>query len=204
VLKISGNYPEAYTHYEIKNRLFAEYSEKIDKIVMFGDSITEGVAWNELLGISGIANRGIGGDITEGFLNRLSDIYKLNPEMCFIMGGINDIRKGIPLETIIRNMERIISALEGHGIKVIIQSTLYVAKNYDKWKEINSKVKELNTWLERYCEERGIIYIDINRALADADALRKEYTYDGVHLLGSGYKIWGKMIMTIIEDEEKE
>jgi lysophospholipase L1-like esterase len=94
---------------------------------MLGDSITEGVAWNELLGISGIANRGIGGDTTEGIIGRLPNIYELNPEMCFIMAGINDIRKNIPVEIIIKNTDQIIGDLENHGIEVIIQSTLYVS-----------------------------------------------------------------------------
>jgi lysophospholipase L1-like esterase len=76
-------------------------------IVMLGDSITAGVEWNELLGIPNIANRGIGSDTTEGFYNRLENIYKIKPKICFIMGGINDIGYGIPVETILQNIEMI-------------------------------------------------------------------------------------------------
>ena len=37
---------------------------------MLGNSNTYGVDWVELLDREGIINRGIGSDITEGFLNR--------------------------------------------------------------------------------------------------------------------------------------
>jgi lysophospholipase L1-like esterase len=111
------------------------YKNKEYRVVMLGDSITAGVAWNELLGISGIANRGIGSDTTGGILGRLSNIYELNPKICFIMAGINDIGKNIAMEIIINNMTQIIDELENHGIEVIIQSTLYVSDEYGNWKK---------------------------------------------------------------------
>ena len=75
--------------YNVRRSLFEVYQPKDIRIVMLGDSITDKVDWNELLSRTDVVNRGIGSDITEGFINRLSDIYVLNPETCFIMGGIN-------------------------------------------------------------------------------------------------------------------
>jgi lysophospholipase L1-like esterase len=196
ILKFSGNYHETY---EIKNRLFSEYSERNYKIVMLGDSITEGVAWNELLGITDIANRGISGDTTQGILNRLQDIYKINPQICFIMAGINDIGKGISVDVITQNMERIIINLKNNGITVVVQSTLYVAKNERNWKSINAQVKRLNLWLEDYCTDNKTTFLDLNKILSIDDALNPEYTYDGVHLFGVGYKHWRNQILPIID-----
>ncbi|MDR2515943.1 MAG: GDSL-type esterase/lipase family protein [Spirochaetaceae bacterium] len=199
VIKISGNYHDFYTHYEMKNILFSIYEKGPYRIVMLGDSITEGVAWNELLGVMDIANRGIGGDTTEGILNRLSSIYELNPEICFLMAGINDIGKGIPVDIIIKNMEKIIMGLEHNGIKVIVQSTLFVSENAKNYDSINEKVGQVNKWLEKYCNDKNIIFLNINETLSINNYLNPEYTYDGVHLLGIGYDKWKELLLPIIK-----
>jgi lysophospholipase L1-like esterase len=185
-------------HYEIQNKLFSVYDDKNYKFVMLGDSITEGVAWNELLGIPDVANRGIGGDTTEGILNRLENIYAINPQFCFIMAGINDIGHNISVDIITENMEKIITGLENKGITVIIQSTLYVAKNNKEWEKTNAQVKQLNMWFEKYCNDKKNLYLDLNGILSADNALKSEYTYDGVHLLGIGYKCWRDLILPII------
>ena len=198
-LGIIKNNSAADTHYDVKNLLFSVYGRKEYRTVMLGDSITEGAAWNELLGIPDIANRGIGGDTSEGFYKRLPDIYGLNPELCFIMGGINDIFKGIPVKSILENMRKTVEELEGKGIKPVMQTALYVSKTRKNWKNINGNVDELNKGLKEMCAERGIIYADINEILSSEGGLREEYTYDGVHLYGRGYREWGKKVKEIIE-----
>jgi lysophospholipase L1-like esterase len=186
-------------YYEISGRLFSVYDEAYKyKIVMLGDSITAGVAWNELLGINYIANRGIGGDTTGGFIQRLENINKLEPEICFIMGGINDIYRGITVDEILKNFEIIIENLRKNGTEVIIQSTLYVSKEQPDWKVVNKAVDELNTGLKSMCIRNELLYIDVNIVLSSDNALNKEYTYDGVHLFGSGYNKWKELLIPII------
>lgn len=188
-----------YTSYEIRNGLFYMYNKAYTyKIVMLGDSITAGVEWNELLGLDYIANRGISGDTTKGFIDRLQTIYDLHPALCFIMGGINDIYGEIPLETIIKNMEIVIEEIRNHDITLIMQSTLYVAKSKTNSKKTNDKVNQLNTWLGNYCREKDIIFIDINKTLETDGALDEQYTYDGVHLLGNAYAKWRDLLLPII------
>jgi lysophospholipase L1-like esterase len=169
---------------------------------MLGDSITQGVEWNELLGRTDISNRGIGGDTTAGFLKRLPNIYTLKPELCFIMGGINDIGIGISVETIQDNMGKIITALLEHEIQPIMQSTLYVSNKTQNWKKTNNKVDAVNNWLKEICREQGLIFVDINNILSENGTLKNEYTYDGVHLNGLGYKEWGKIIKPMIIEEK--
>ncbi|GHU99862.1 hypothetical protein FACS189483_09550 [Spirochaetia bacterium] len=195
---ISGIYVNDVSLYDIKNDLFLVYNESGYEIVMLGDSITEGVSWNELLGINNIANRGIGGDFTDGFINRLTGIYKLRPEMCFIMGGINDLHHGITVEKILVNFERMIESMELHGITVIIQSTLYVSKERPKWEIINRSVNELNNGLQEICIRNDLLYLDVNNVVMDDGALNKKYTYDGIHLNGNGYNKWKELILTIL------
>jgi lysophospholipase L1-like esterase len=201
-LGIIENKTVIYSNYEILNKLFPVYDETYKyKIVMFGDSITAGVAWNELLGINYIANRGIGGDTTSGFIKRLGNIYELKPEICFIMGGINDIHSGITVDEILKNFEMIIENLHQKGIEVIIQSTLYVSKERPNWQTVNKAVDELNNGLKSVCVKNNLLYIDVNTILSSDNALNKKYTYDGVHLFGSGYNEWKKLIIPIIKNE---
>jgi len=188
--------------YDIQNELFSVYYPKKYRIVMLGDSITAGVAWNELLGMGDIVNRGIGGDTTGGFYNRLSGIYSVKPELCFIMGGINDIAGYNSVNTIKINFKKIIDDLLENGIIPIIQSTLYVSNKNPNWQRLNSSVYELNNELVKICHEKDIIFIDLNKILSKDGFLKKEYTYDGVHLTGLGYKEWGKIINSILMEYE--
>jgi lysophospholipase L1-like esterase len=180
--------------YAVRRSLFKVYRPTNIKTVMLGDSITYEADWNELLSRNDIANRGIGSDITEGFLGRLSDIYTLNPEVCFIMGGINDIGRGIPVKTIFANYTNIIKALKDNNIRPVIQSTLHVSTKQHNWKGINRRVDELNALLKEYAQAHGVSFIDVNSVLSVNGALKSSYTYDGIHLLGNGYDTWKELI----------
>jgi lysophospholipase L1-like esterase len=192
------SYKDNY-QYDVRTSLFSIYEKENIHIVMLGDSITQAAEWNELLGRADIANRGIGSDITEGFIDRLPDIYRLNPDMCFIMGGINDIGRNIPPERILQNIKEIIRKLEIHSITPVIQSVLYVSRHYPGWRRINQKVDEINMALREFCGEQGALFLDVNMVLADGEALDGQYTYDGVHLLGNGYEKWRDLILPMIE-----
>lgn len=166
------------------------YDSKAD-IVMLGDSITFGINWNELFNMN-IINRGIGSDTTEGFLSRIENIYSTNPKKVFIMGGINDLSRGVKVNQIFSNYIKIVEALKSKNIVPYIQSTLYTntsTRNY-----LNPNVTELNTLLKEYSIKNNITYIDLNEKLSKNNSLISDYTYDGVHLNSNGYKIWKKEI----------
>ena len=73
--------------YPLKIELFEIYKKIPCDIVMLGDSRTDGVNWNELLGRPNIVARGIPSDVTEGFLARMEYVYNLEPKLCIIQGG---------------------------------------------------------------------------------------------------------------------
>lgn len=198
-LSIPAYSDSQYTHtdnleYDERKSPSKAYKPQKIKIVMLGNSITYEGDWNKLLSRADVANRGISGDITEGFLSRLSDIYELKPEICMIMGGINDIG-GIPVSDIYANYTKILENLKDHNISPIIQSTLFVSTKLYHWKEINKKVKELNRMLKDYAKANGIVFIDVNKALSTNGALDPSYTYDGVHLSGNAYEKWRDLIL---------
>ena len=92
---------------------------------MLGNSITHGASWPELLGRSNVVERGIPSDVLRGYWARINDIYKLNPKIVFIMGGLNDIYNWTPVEEIYTVYIRIINDMRARKIIPVIQSTTY-------------------------------------------------------------------------------
>ncbi len=167
-------------------------------VVMLGDSHTYNLNWDELLGRKGIVNRGIDGDITQGYLHRLNYIYKLKPRICFVEGGINDLYAHFAVQEIIDNYIEIISVLRGHNIIPIIQSTLFVALSYRSAKETNIKVEELNQKLIQFAKDNNIEYLDVNTLVSKNGFLREELSYDGLHLNAKGYILWKPLVEKVL------
>lgn len=177
-------------NYEYQKGFFALYKTTHADVVMFGDSHTFGINWNEALARQGIINRGIRGDITGGFLQRLDDVVKLHPKLCLIMGGINDLYSNVPVETIVKNYIQIIEELRKTNITVVMQATIYVAAERESSKEKNAEVTILNNKLHAYALRENILFIDINPYVCDNGYLNPEFTVDGLHLNAGGYALW--------------
>ena len=157
------------------------------KTVMIGDSITDGGLWNELLNNDLMQNRGIAGDTTDGVLDRLDSVNK-NLKQAFIMIGINDFFQEKSVDYVFSNYLKIIENLQQKGIKVYIQSTLFVGES--KPAKYNQKVEALNEKLKSYAKENSLIFIDLNTILAPNKTLKNEYSSDELHLNGKAYKLW--------------
>lgn len=202
---VSANTPFYYKNqtYTMKTSNYDVFKTKQANIVMLGDSITYGVDWHELLGRQDIVNRGIGGDVTEGMLNRLYYVFKVKPKIVFLMGGINDIMSDYATpEKITKNQKLIIEKLKKQNIKPVITSTLYVSSSLNNYKSINAKVDKLNSLLKQLAADQEIDYIDLNSKLANGTWMNSKYTIDGVHLLGNAYEIWGAEISKILANSE--
>jgi lysophospholipase L1-like esterase len=156
------------------------------RIVMLGDSITAWGNWQSLLKRNDVINRGVAGDRTSDVLARIEEIYRLKPNWCFIMIGINDILRDQPIDRIFDNYRRIIDGLMKWEIVPIIQSTLYLAGPDPK----NKLVEALNRKTKKLAEERQIPFLDLNRSLAPNKQLLFAYTHDGLHLNEAGYQAW--------------
>ena len=168
-------------------------------IVMLGNSITYGGNWNDLLGRTNVANRGIGGDNTLGTLHRMKYVYNLKPKVCCIMTGINDIYADAPMETIFNNYKAIIDTLRLHKITPIIQSTLHVNPKWKRADEKNKEVTTLDSLLFDYAVKEKIMYVNVDSILSTNGVLNDEYTTDGVHLTPSAYVKWRELLEPIFQ-----
>jgi lysophospholipase L1-like esterase len=181
---------------------------------MLGNSLTHGVDWNMLLGRNDVAEMGIVSDIISGFYNRLYYVTKIKPQVCFILGGLNDIYQWIPVQQIFEDYTKVVERLQRNGITVVIQSTLYAGREWGKdWieknnpklnhvevnAERNTQVDLLNSMLKEYAEKNNIEFIDLNSKMSRGNFLRSELTYDGAHLTAAGYKIWGSEVEQVLK-----
>jgi len=165
------------------------------RIVFMGDSITQG--WiDKVPGFfsAGRLDRGIGGQTTPQMLLRFrQDVIALKPAIVQIMGGTNDIAGNTGPMTPEQTQANIMSMTElaqSHGIRVILAS-IPPAAGFP-WRPGLATIPQItamNAWLKTYAASVGATYADYWGALHDGDALRREWTYDGVHPNEAGYAV---------------
>lgn len=169
------------------------------RVIFFGDSITD--MWKLEASFPGkpYLNRGIGGQTTRQMLVRFrSDVINLRPKAVVILAGTNDLSGNTgptSLEEIEGNYATMAELAKLHGIRVVFSSVLPVHGYTERAFELYldrpmDKIRELNRWLKAYCKAHHGIYLDYFSAMLDAQGyLRPELALDGLHPNGEGYKI---------------
>ena len=189
-------------NYPLRVEQFKAYPNSSKDIIFFGNSITAGVDWMELLGNPNARNRGISGDITFGVLERLNEVTEGKPAKVFILIGINDISRNIPDSLILQNYQRIIQRIRKGSptTKIYFQSLLPVNNEFTQFKNHYNKdqhILYINDQLKKMAAEEKIVLIDLYSHFLDADQkLDKKYTADGLHLNAAGYKLWAEILKT--------
>jgi lysophospholipase L1-like esterase len=179
----------SYTIYSSRYKIEAFFVKKY-KIVFFGDSITNGGNWRELLHRHDIRNSGLPGLPTRNLLFAVNNtVIGYKPDTCYLMAGINDILMGVPIKKIDKNYTSIIDTLLKHKITPIIESTLYTTTD-----SINYSVDTLNNYLIALAKTRSIRYIDINKLYSKNHLIQAKFTADGLHLKKESYTIWANAL----------
>jgi lysophospholipase L1-like esterase len=192
--------PNLPDHYKTRVEEFRKEPVVTGKIMFLGNSITEGGKWRELTGDQTVINRGIGGDVTFGILNRMDDIIIRKPSKVFILIGINDISKDFPEEVIAANYKKIIEQLKAGtpDTKIFIQSVLPLNPQYRKFPQHYDKVDHviiLNKLLKDLAIQQQVAFINLYPLFLDQqNRLDEKYTTDGLHLNSEGYKVWTKFL----------
>ena len=179
------------------------------RVVFLGDSITDGWRLNEYFPDRDFVNRGISGQITSQMLGRMeSDVIRLQPAIMLVLGGTNDIARGIPVSTIENNLMAIADLAEFHQIKVILASVLPVS---DYHKDVNpnyemtrtrppATIRTLNDWIRSFCARRDFAYLDYYSQTVDANGyLKAEIADDGLHPNGMGYRIMAPLVLAAVD-----
>jgi lysophospholipase L1-like esterase len=194
--------PTMVEHYHKRYALFKSEPLSQGEIIFLGNSITEGSDWKKLLDSDQIVNRGIGGDVTYGILNRLEEIIRHKPAKIFILIGINDIAQRVPEEVILKNYKEIIKRITAQSpeTEIVIQSLLPLNPEHPKFpKRYNEieRVKKLNIQIKTLTDAMGVKFLDLYPLFINASGLLNEsLTYDGLHLNSEGYKRWADFLMS--------
>ena len=169
-----------------------------DRIVMVGDSRIDEGEWDDLLGRDDVANRGISGDTTSGLLSRLDSTFAQEADVCVIQIGINDLMQGSPTERVEQNFRELLRRLaESRRVKKTVLTSVLLTG--EKSRDVNAKIQELNAGLRRLTEDVGVTWVDVNERLAPDGFLKREYTNDGTHLTGDGYRLFASALKPVLE-----
>ncbi|TAN13050.1 MAG: beta-N-acetylhexosaminidase [Chitinophagaceae bacterium] len=179
-------------------------------IIFLGNSITDGGEWVEMFQNKHVLNRGISGDVTTGVLNRLGDIVERKPAKVFLLIGINDLARGVPPDTVLKNELLIVRLIHQYSpaTKVYVQSMFPVnpAKHiFPTHVNKRADITYINQHLKSFADSFGYVYVDVYDALKDSKGhLDLRYTNDGLHLLGPGYMVWKHVVFPYVYDLQQK
>jgi lysophospholipase L1-like esterase len=176
-----------------------------NRVVFFGDSITDNWHLDQSFPGKPYINRGIGGQTTPQMLVRFrQDVIELHPKIVIILAGTNDIAGNtgpMRLEDIEANYASLAELARAHDIKLIYSSVLpvhnYTPRSQELFAERSpEKILALNRWLKDYCAapSNSCLYLDYFSAVVDDKGLlKKDLAEDGLHPNDAGYKIMARL-----------
>jgi lysophospholipase L1-like esterase len=170
-----------------------------NRVVFFGDSITDIWKLEDYFAGKPYINRGIGGQTTPQMLVRFrQDVIDLHPQVVVILAGTNDIAGNtgpMSLGDIEANYSSLAELARAHNIRVVFSSILPVHNYTPKAQEFFAqrppeKILELNRWLKDYCAAKTLAYLDYFNSMVDEKGLlKRDLAEDGLHPNPAGYKI---------------
>ena len=191
-------------------RAFAQVNRNLTvepEVVFMGNSITEG--WfnyhPDFFKKNNFACRGIGGQTSSEMLVRFrQDVIELRPRVVAILAGTNDIAMNngyIALENTFQNIVSMCELAKFNGIKVLLCSVTPAA--YFNWRpqvEPAKIIPKLNKMLREYAEAtEGVEWVDYFTPMVGEDkAMRAEYSPEGSHPNGEGYKVMERIVVPAI------
>ncbi|MFN6564619.1 MAG: SGNH/GDSL hydrolase family protein [Nostoc sp. ChiSLP01] len=171
-----------------------------DLTILAGDSLSlwfptellpEGKNW---------LNQGISGETSRGLLKRLNIFDRTQPEVIFVMIGINDLIRGTSDAVILDNHQQIMSYLRRvhPTAEIVVQSILPHGGEQATWQGrdkllaiTNNRIRRLNERLQRISAKKGVKFLDLYPLFTNTQGnLRQEFTTDGLHLNREGYIVW--------------
>jgi len=201
----SSNSEKFHRHYYLKKSVYESLPNSDDEIIFLGNSITAGGLWSEMFNDIRIKNRGISGDVTEGILFRIGEVTESHPSKIFLMIGVNDLSKEITVDSVFVNYEKILDyiLLQSPHTKIYVQSILPVNDKFNYFKNHTNKggsIVLLNDKIEKLAIIKGQVFIDLFKYFSNKEGkLKEEYTFDGLHLNGEGYKLWKSCLQKYIK-----
>jgi lysophospholipase L1-like esterase len=185
-----------------------------NRVVFFGDSITD--LWNLAESFPGkpYVNRGISGQTTSQMLVRFrQDVISLRPKVVVILGGTNDIAGNtgpIADSDIEANFASLVELARAHNIYVVLSSILPVHNYTPESQELfaqrsPARILALNRWLANYCSANVVAYLDYFSPMVDGKGfLKRDLAKDGLHPNKVGYAVMAPLAQAAIDKALKQ
>lgn len=168
-------------------------------IVFFGDSLTYYGEFASIIEDRKICNLGLRGDTLSGLKERIEQIVLLNPEIVFLMSGINDLSDHDEEGFEKKYLEIVNSILlRCPRVKLVLQSMLPVN---DKSFCISCKHEQIlayNRIVRKIAFNYNLQYADLFSMYEHDGLLPYEDTVDGIHLKGEAYQKWYNYIQKFL------
>jgi lysophospholipase L1-like esterase len=210
----------ALSRYRDTNTATAAPVKGEQRVVFFGDSITDG--WDDpkyggFFPGKPFVNRGISGQTTAQMLVRFRpDVIALRPRVVVILAGTNDIAGNTgptTLAAIGDNLASMADLARANGIRVVLASLLPISDTelrdgkpiMQSVRRPPDKILALNEWLKAYAAEHQLVYLDYFSAMVDAKgALKDELSDDGLHPNLQGYEVMAPLALAAIDKAFKK
>ncbi len=180
-----------------------------NRVIFFGDSITDLWKLEEYFPGKPYINRGIGGQTTPQMLVRFrQDVIDRQPKVVVILAGTNDIAGNtgpMSVEDIETNYASMAELARVHNIRAVFSSILPVHNYTPKSQEFFAqrapdKILTLNRSLKDYSAANGFVYLDyFSPMVDDKGLLKRELAEDGLHPNQAGYKIMAPLAEAAIQ-----
>ncbi len=168
-------------------------------IVFFGNSITRGSNFHEYFPEKKIVNLGYSGDDLSGMLRRVNQISAVNPDIIFLMAGINGLKE-MSDDNFKYSYTLLVDSIQraNPSAELFIQSILPINSSvYERYGN-NSLIEHANEMINDIALEKGCQYIDLFTIYCIDGELPDFMTNDGIHLYKDAYGLWGQTIAPII------
>ncbi len=190
------------------NKIQETYKDKINSnknhIVFTGSSSIR--MWKDLPLIFNnpkIINTGFGGSKASDLIYYIDElVLDFNPSKVIIYEGDNDISSGHKINFILKNIKSIIKKIEekNKNAQIILISAKPSIMRWDlrkKYIQLNRKYKNLAL------KRNNIHFADAWSEMVDSGELKTDlFIEDGLHLNEKGYKIWEKVLRSILESTD--
>jgi acyl-CoA thioesterase-1 len=174
-------------------------------LVCFGDSITAGHglaegqsfpdALQRQLDAQGyhykVSNQGTSGATTKDAVASLPSVLRLHPEAVIVEFGGNDGLRGLPLEQTRRNLDQVLTTLEGAHIKILLAG-ITLPPNYG-----GDYIKSFDEVFRALAQKHHVAFVPmIYKDLIHVPGTIQE---DGIHPTAKGSEIIAKTLLPALK-----
>ncbi len=190
------------TRYASANAALGTPKPGEQRVIFYGDSITDAWRLDQYFPGRGYINRGISGQTTAQMLVRLrQDVIDLSPKVVVVLAGTNDIAGNtgpVTVEQIEENLASIAELARVHNIGVVFSSVMPV---YGRMIEGRppEKILALNAWIRQYAAANNALYLDYFTAMVDPSGhMKQDLSDDGLHPNAAGYRVMAPLAQAAV------